>query len=239
MQRQIPRHTIMFFIMNTFFRYIILKYKDVRDFFSNHKTLTILTILAVCCMSLLEQDYSNIFVNVSYSLVAAAIFYVVIDYLPLIRKKKMVRTLIDVKISKLCEYIRLCKNTISNPFDFNSKEYKNSEEYADAFEALDLTEKWGIDSNASQTRKSHLDFYKKEMLECIISLLNYSEFLSEIQLNNLILIKSSVFLTQPICEINRNIPKDMIYSYPNNQRDIGESIYKIDELMKEIKACGL
>lgn len=220
--------------MNTILRNTKAICVNIIKFITDHKMLSFLAILAVLFVLYSADNYSDILENIAYSYIAAVVFYVVIDYMPSFRRKKIMCIQIKSHMSILNEHIRLCKNTVYNTFDFNSKEYKNSKEYADDFDELDLTEKWGLDSNSLQTRKLYLESQKSVILENIVSLLNYHDFLSDEQLKNLIKIRNSVFLIQPIFEKKYYFEKEQIDLYPNNQKEIGESIYEIDELIKEI-----
>lgn len=220
--------------MNTILRNTKAICVNIIKFITDYKMLSFLIILAVLFVLYSADNYSDILENIAYSYIAAVVFYVVVDYMLSFRRKKIMCIQIKSHMSILNEHIRLCKNTVYNTFDLSSKEYKNSKEYADDFDELDLTEKWGLDSNSLQTRKLYLESQKSVILENIVSLLNYHDFLSDEQLKNLIKIRNSVFLIQPIFEKNYNFEKEQIDLYPNNQKEIGESIYEIDKLIKEI-----
>ena len=196
--------------------------------------LTIITILAVFCVFYYKTEcYCTIIKNVSYSIIAAYIFYVTMDYIPFVRKKKIMRNLIDMQLSKLYGIVYDCINGVISPFSLNPKIYKDKEDFANDFYSANLEEK--IEKFTSNTRKSYLELNKGKIIEYSISILNYREFLSEKELDSLTLIRSSAFLTQILSPRNFDLPDNLIDTYPNNQREIGESIYEIYELMKEIK----
>lgn len=213
--------------MKTFF-------KDIINFIKSNKILIIVTILSVFCVFYYKTEcYCTIIKNVSYSIIAAVIFYIIIDYIPFVRKKKIMRAFIDMEFSKLYGHINQCVNGIISPFSFNPKTYKDKEDYVNDFYSVDLEEKGFI--SPLQTRKSYLESHKGKIIECSTSILNYREFLSEKELDCLTFIRSSAFLTQILSPRNFDLPDELIDTYPNNQREIGESIYEIYELIKDIE----
>jgi len=179
------------------------------------------------------ECYCTIIKNVSYSIIAAAIFYVIIDYIPLVRKKKIMRTFIDMQFSKLYGHINQCVNGIISPFSFNPKTYKDKEDFADDFYSVDLEEK--IEKFISNTRKSYLESYRDQINNIVERLLDLHSYLSYKELENLTFIVKSEFLTQSINPHIKGLPPEIIDTYPNNQREIGESIFEIYELIKDIK----
>ena len=198
-----------------------------------HITLVIITFLSMCIIICTTDKLCVSLINILYSIIAAAIFYLIVDYLPFVRKRKSMRILINSKLSELNELIRLCKEIPTSRFNMKSTTYKDCKEYAEEFYKIDLEEKSIFSS--SQTWKEYLESHKEQIVENVVTLLNFSDYLTEKELKNLTLIKSSIFIVQPIFPKNNDLTEDIIDSYPNNQKEIGESIYKIHELIKGIK----
>ena len=206
---------------------------EIRKFIKEYTTITILAVVSLCYVIYCNVDNcSNVFENISYSIIAAMIFYIITDYVPFRRKKKAIRRLIDAQLGKLYNDIENCKKIIISPYSFKPKTYKDSNEYADDFDNVNLEEKGFIDS--SQTRKLYLESYKTQIVNTITNILNFDFYLSNKELNNLTDILNSSFIAHQICPKNFDLTDDELASYPNNQREIGESIYKIHELIKEI-----
>ena len=107
------------------------------------------------------------------------------------------------------------------------------EDYADYFYNTDLKELGFI--KASQTIESYLESHKEHIINISSSLLDLHSYLSNKELNNLISIINSDFITQPLFPQNHGLTNEDKESYPNNQREIGRSIYEIYKLIKEIK----
>ena len=211
--------------------------KSLANFIKSNLILIILiivTILSVFCVFYYKTEcYCTIIKNVSYSIIAAAIFYVIIDYIPLVRKKKIMRNIVDMQLSELYGNIYNCVNRIVSPFNLSPKVYKDKYEFVNDFDNIDLEENGFISS--SQTRKSYLESHREQIVNIINKLLNLHSYLSNKELENLVRITKSVFLNQPMSPRNFDLPEDVEHSYPNNQREIGESIFEIYELIKDIK----
>lgn len=202
-------------------------------FFKTHKTLIPTTILSLLIVFFTEDKCGDIFKNISYSIIAAIIIYIFIEYIPFVRKKKIMRILINSKLFELNEHVRLCKEIPITSFSMESKTYKDCKEYAEAFYKSDLEEKSIFSS--SQTWKEYLESHKNCIANIISTLLNLHTYFSDKEQKIITAIATSTFLTSPIIPQNHNLPNNVIDSYPNNQKEIGESIYKIYELIKEIR----
>ena len=207
-------------------------WKEICDFFHTHTIIIILVIISLFCVFYFEDCSVEIIKNISYCIIAAFIFYLIIDYIPYVKKKKLMRIRIQSNLSNLKEHIRLCKESITM-FSFENKTYKNSEDYADYFYNTDLKELGFI--KASQTIESYLESHKEHIINISSSLLDLHSYLSNKELNNLISIINSDFITQPLFPQNHGLTNEDKESYTNNQREIGRSIYEIYKLIKEIK----
>ena len=208
--------------------------KTLASFIKSNLILIIVTVLSVFCVFYFKTEcYCTIIKNVSYSIIAAFIFYVIIDYIPFVRKKKIMRNIINMQLSKLYGHIDQCVNRVISPFNLDPKIYKNKDEFTNNFANIDLEEKGFISS--LQTRKSYLESHKEQIINIIEKMLDLHSYLSYRELENLTYIAKSTFLTQPIVPQMQNLSPEYKSSYPNNQREIGESIYEIYELIKGIK----
>ena len=174
------------------------------------------------------QEINTIIVNLSYSLLAATIFHVVINYLPEYFRNKIMREKINLNLERIKYLIQQCVSDIDlYSFHFNIK-IPSKEIFIKQFSNKDLTPPC-----------DYLTLLKRNNLE-INSLIDFlliiSEFLSDDEIRTLFKIKDSLFLTTPID------PKDYIQNEygtqietPNNQEKIAESIYDIYELIKKLK----
>lgn len=209
------------------------KMKEILKFIKAYKTVSILAAVSLCYAIYCNgNNYSNVFEKISYSIIAATIFYIFTEYVPFRRKEKTMRKLIDAQLRKLYRDIDNCRKRIISPYNFNPKTYKDSNEYADDFDKVNLEEKGFIDS--SQTRKLYLESYKIQIVNTITNILNFNLYLSNKEVNNLTDILNSPFIAQPICSKNYDLTDEELASYPNNQREIGKSIYEVHELINEI-----
>lgn len=174
------------------------------------------------------QEINTIIVNLSYSLLAATIFHVVINFLPEYYRNKIMHKKINLNLERIKYLTQQCIRDIElYSFNFNNK-IPTRESFIKQFSSKDLTQPC-----------DYLTILKRNNLE-INSLIDFlliiQEFLSNKEIYTLFKMKDSLFLTTPIS------PKDYIQDEygkqietPNNQEKIAESIYNIYELIKTIK----
>lgn len=208
--------------------------KDIVNYIISNIVIIIFVLLSVSCVFYYKTEcYCVIFKNVSYSIIAAFVFYIVIDYIPFARKKKIMRVLIDAQFSNLYEHIYHCVNGIISPFAFNPKKYTDKDDFTNDFYGIDLEE--NVEIFSSKNRKSYLESNKEHIKNIIEKLLDLHPYLSYKELDNISHIINSSFIKKPILPRKIDLPEEYIDSYPNNQKEIGESIYEIYELIKEIR----
>ena len=174
------------------------------------------------------QEINTIIVNLSYSLLAATIFHIVINWLPRLKRNKIIRNKINSYLTSIKNLTEQCVKDI-NLYDLNqNKHILQKEDFITQFSNKDLT-----------SPCDYLKILERNNIEInllIDFLLTIQEFLSNEEIQTLFKIKDSLFLTTKID------PKDYIQNEyrenietPNNQKKIAESIYNIYELIKTIK----
>lgn len=176
------------------------------------------------------EEINEIILNLSYSYLAAYIFYIVVDWLPSLKRKSIIKSYTKYHISKIREHISICTN-IQYRFAYLGQEtkpyigykpYKPREVFVREFGGKELHSLELLESSRAQI---------KIFVE---SALFFQEYLSEKELDNLLKIKESLFLREPIRPIEY-IDDEQRTEIPNNQRDMAKSIYDIYELIRAIE----
>ena len=80
-----------------------------------------------------------------------------------------------------------------------------------------------------------LNIYKKEIIDISESLMSsYNSAMSDKQIKFVDELLNSCFIANNISPINFDLPDEYIDSYPNNQRDVCESIYDNSKKVQSI-----
>ena len=175
------------------------------------------------------EEVNNVIVNLSYSYLAATIFHIVMIVLPELRRKKIMRNKIRSYFSRMKSAIKISITHI-HLYSLELKDYKilPKEEFLVKFCSKNLNPPC-----------DYLDLLKQARTKInllIESLLTIQEYLSDKEINKLMKIKDSLFLTEEI------YPKDYIINADglplelpnNNQKEMAESIYCIYELINKL-----
>lgn len=176
------------------------------------------------------KEINEIILNLSYSYLAAYIFYIVMNLLPSLKRRSIIKSYLKYHKSRIRELITICIN-IQHPFSSLGRE---NNPY--------------IGYNAQQSREEFLkEFCEKELTHLkllessriqintlVDSALFFQEFLSEKELENLLRIKKSSFLKDSVRPIEYTDDENRV-EIPNNQREMVVSIYDIYELIKAIE----
>lgn len=176
------------------------------------------------------EEINEVILNLSYSYLAAYIFYIVVNWLPSLKRKSIIKSYIKYHISKIREQISICTNSQYRYAYFGQekkpyigcKPYKSREVFVREFGEKELHGLGLLESSRTQIK----------ML--VGSALFFQEYLSEKELDNLLKIKESLFIKESIRPIEY-IDDEQRTEIPNNQREMAKSIYDIYELIKAIE----
>ena len=201
--------------------------------------LSLLAIASICIIKLTEwrplgealryQEINEIIVNISYSYIAATIFYFVMDYLPNLHRKKIMRRKIKSYLVQMKVSILQCIKDI-NLYNFiQPSQILSRKDFIKQFSSKDLT--------LPCDYLSILQRNKIELNLLVDFLLTIQNFLSDKEFYNLLIIKDSLFLTQSIRPIDyiETEHGERIECPENNQEEIAKSIYDIYELIQQIE----
>lgn len=201
--------------------------------------LFLLAIASLCIIKLTEwrplgealryQEINEIIVNISYSYIAATIFYFVMDYLPNLHRKKIMRRKIKSYLVQIKVSILQCIKDI-NLYNFiQPSQILSRKDFIKQFSSKDLT-----------LPCDYLTILQRNKIELnllVDFLLTIQNFLSDKEFHNLLNIKDSLFLTQSIRPIDyiETEHGERMECPGSNQEEIANSIYVIYELIKEIE----
>lgn len=178
-----------------------------------------------------DGKYSKL-LNISYSLFAAALFDLVLVYIPRSRKVSFVKDLVDSDFFRLCEYARLCRLSIEPAYSLEKKNWRSKEEYVAQFNKTNLYEVWSKSEETSATRLQRIVYLRNEMKDTIDHLMMYREYLNMDQFEALTQILSSKLFKSPIEPIVWEIPEETRIHKFDNQKEIGESIYEVYDFLR-------
>ena len=181
------------------------------------------------CDPYLGQNANIAMETLSFSYLAGAIFFLLNDYIPRLKKQDIYVRHVKRQVSIVKEYMRQIVNSIK-PFEIN-KDYEDKA-FIDAFVNTDLLSSFmgGKESIEEYivTRKNKIE----TLCEQTLSL--YGDYMDENELNYLDSVLNSYFIQNTLTPMKFDIPKDMQPSYPNNQKEIGESICQIFSMGKHV-----
>lgn len=177
------------------------------------------------------DNINEIILNLSYSILAAVIFYIFIDVIPFYTKRKKVRQVLSIMISGIKSDIRDAKNAIYLPPFTNVAKTQN--DFVSDFENKDMMDAYCLGIYGFKNLREFFNHNKVQIRNSIHNVLSYSEFLTDTEIKILADINSSKYINEHF------FIKDFenIKEHPDlytNQKEIGKSIFQISELISKI-----
>lgn len=169
---------------------------------------------------------NRIILTISYSYIAAAIFYFIVNYCPFKLKEKTLRSLLNHKILTIKELLRLSWSIVLPPFDLSSKTYSKIE-YCQLFSSTDLYEKYPLSDG--KTKYDCLNELKNKINEECNAILLFGEYLEDEQFTFVTNVVKSTFVNSELKPNNREGN-----NYNCNQDKVGDDIYTLYEASKKI-----
>lgn len=172
-------------------------------------------------------SYENVLFNLSICLFTSAIFYFFVTFLPASLMRKQEEKIIHINFLKQQESLRQCKISIYSPFDLSTKpNEKNEEDYIRDFEQTDFSKCWML-------QKTHYQKFEEERNKAknIAEYLQSQRSLSLKQQRIISEILSSIFANEELRPILYDLNETVRSSYPNNQKKMGECIYRLYNLL--------
>lgn len=177
------------------------------------------------------ENINEIIVNLSYSVLAGAIFYFFVDVLPFVSKRKKMRIVILTKLNKLKGSIHKAKTAIYLPPFSNVPNTK--EKFIEDFNCKDMNDAYQLSVGGFKNLKEFFYYNKMEIQTQIQDILNYSSFLTHTELETLTMVNTSKYVNEFFFMKDFEMLKIRPDLY-DNQKEIGESIFLIEELMSKI-----
>ncbi len=173
-----------------------------------------------------EDSINYTFETISFSVLAAVIFWFINDFTAYNKRRKIAINHINRQIRTINELIRQMLNAI-DPFSLESKRY-SFESFMTKFNKLDLYDGFYGGSRAIVDVYSE---YKRRIELIADSLLgSYSEYLSYDQLKYLDEILKSYLIRNTITPMDFAIPEEERRFYPSNQNEVGKSLYLLSKM---------
>lgn len=185
----------------------------------------------VICAPKLAEASNFMLESLSFSYLAGAIFFLLNEYIPQRRKNKVHIEHITRQIQSIKEYIRQIVASIE-PFK-DENEY-TQQTFTNTFANKDFRTKFmdGQDDLENYINK------RRKLIEslCEQLLSSYTNIMSNKDIDFINTILKSDFIRNTLEPIDFNVPNQYISSYPNNQKEIGISIFKLYNLGKTSKS---
>ena len=185
----------------------------------------------IVCVPELADGGNFTLESLSFSYLAAAIFYLLNEFIPQRRKNEVYADHIKRQILSIKEYIRQIVYSI-DPFKMDENKY-TLQTFAKTFADKDLKTKL---MDGQTDLESYIN-KRRELVEtrCDQLLSSYGNVMSYKEINYINTILKSDFICNQLVSIDFNVLEQYISSYSNNQQTIGYSIFKLYELGKDIK----
>ncbi|MDE6853619.1 MAG: hypothetical protein K2J38_01030, partial [Muribaculaceae bacterium] len=164
-------------------------------------------------------------------ILAAVIFYIFIDVIPYYTKKKKMREVLRTKIDRIKQDINSAKTAIYLP-PFTEMA-KTKADFVNDFENKDMKDAYFLGLFRFKSLMEFFEHNKTQIRNSIHEILGYSEFLTEKEVEILADINSSKYINSLffIKDFENLQHQPALF---NNQREIGNSIYSINELIKKL-----
>ena len=174
---------------------------------------------------------NRIILTLSYSYAAAYLFYFLHDWLPMRYRRRIAQNYVEREMRQLKELLRLCM-LLLYPFSSISETDLSKDKFLAIVGRKDLMAPSII---GSKSIIEQLNIYKKEIIDISESLMSsYNSAMSDKQIKFVDELLNSCFIANNISPINFDLPDEYIDSYPNNQRDVCESIYDNSKKVQSI-----
>lgn len=179
--------------------------------------------IKICCSVEFAESLNNVIETLAFSLLAASLFYAMNDIVPNLHKNKVIKAHIKNEIGKIKRSLRLIVDRIE-PFRIDDEKY-TFDSFTITFENKDLNDTF---MGGDQTFLEYINQHKFRIEKICRALLeNYENYMSSKQLDYVDIILNSFFIRYSIIPMNFAVPEEWRYNYPNNQKTMGESIFKL------------
>lgn len=222
---------------------------DFKSFMRNHIWIILILLVSSLIIYLIQftevrigshvkaYEINCILLNTSYSILAAALFYLVIDFIPNYTKSKSIRCIINNDFKRLTNITSSCIFILYKPLSFENDgintHIPTEDNFVNNFKNMNLHD--SIFTNTKISKLEYANTYRDSMESLIYQMLQYREYLNSEQIKSLSSIINSKFLTVKITPIEYDIPNSSRIYKDNNQEEIGQSLYQIYNVLRKLK----
>lgn len=164
--------------------------------------------------------------TISFSVLAAIIFWFVNDFSNYCKRRTIAVNHIDRQIWTIKELIRQMIDAVE-PFSFMPKQY-TLESFKNAFNNKDLYD--GFYGGSRKIVDVYTEYKKRIELTAEGLLASYSEYMTYDEMKYLDELLKSFLVRNTISPIDFSVPIPERHFFPSNQEEIGESIYQLSQM---------
>lgn len=174
------------------------------------------------------EEINTIILQISIGMFASCFFYWINEYIPSKALRKISEDHISHEILEIRKMIQQCTYSILPLFSFERIKMLLRKEYIQKFEIANLNEKYPIGN------KTIAEFLEEKRgcirRKCLELLDEYNRSLKVSQLKYIHRILGSYFILNQIAPIDFSFPNPIEDNFPNNQKEMGKSIYYLHSL---------
>lgn len=172
------------------------------------------------------QAVNDTMKNLSFSLIAAIIFFLINDVATSCKRREISHNQICRQIRTIHELLRQMVESVE-PFKFEKKIY-TQESFENIFSNKDLyLGYYGLSRSMVDAFTENKDIIENISQELLMS---YSEYMSDDELEYFDNILNSDFIRNHLSPMDFSVPKEFQHQYPNNQEEMGRSLFKLYKL---------
>lgn len=178
------------------------------------------------------EEYNSLWIAIAVGILASCIFYWINDVIPRRELHKTVKVLIDKELSEIWEHLRVCTQMVIPVPAFRiimdkPKTVPKRKEFLRLFCKYDF---YSIRPSGIMPVDKFEENQKGVKDKCLHLLNAYPQFLTIAQIRYIRRILTSPFGLCPLEPMDFSIDEEYLESQPNNQKEIGESLYTLYKL---------
>lgn len=174
------------------------------------------------------DEINALILQICIGIFVSCFFYWINEYIPYKALRKISQDHICHEIREIKKMISQCVYSVLPFFSIERVKFPSRTEYIQKFETYNLNEKYPLDNKTiNEFLEEKKDAIKRKCLELLSE---YNRSLIVSQLNYIRKILGSYFILNRLEPIDFNYPTPFEDNFPNNQKEMGKSIYYLHSL---------
>lgn len=168
--------------------------------------------------------------TLAFSMLAASLFYVINEFIPQMPVKNVAHRYIQRNLRRIRENLRIIVELVE-PFRFDKPKY-DLQSFTKVFREKDMISGYGNSTSFTDfinMRKTEIESICDDLLS------SYKQYMSVEEIKYVDTILNSYFIQNSLLPMNFSVPEEDRYAYPNNQEEIGKSIFELYSLCSPIQ----